>query len=126
MATISMDALTWFRKQLEQADSDLLREMIAAFSEALMNAEVDSLCGAGYGERSPERLNSRNGRRERSWDTRAGTINLSIPTLRQGSYFPDWLLEPRRRAERALVAVVAECYVRGVSTRRYMSVESLT
>ena len=118
MATISMDALTWFRKQLEQADSDLLREMIAAFSEALMNAEVDSLCGAGYGERSPERLNSRNGRRERSWDTRAGTINLSIPTLRQGSYFPDWLLEPRRRAERALVAVVAECYVRGVSTRR--------
>ena len=82
MATISMDALTWFRKQLEQADSDLLREMIAAFSEALMNAEVDSLCGAGYGERSPERLNSRNGRRERSRDTRAGTINLSIPKLR--------------------------------------------
>jgi len=92
--------------------------MISAFSTALMNAEVDALCGAGYGERSPERVNSRNGHRERSWDTRAGTISVSIPKLRQGSYFPDWLLEPRRRAERALVAVVAECYVRGVSTRR--------
>jgi transposase-like protein len=113
-----MDALTWFRKQLEQADSDLLREMISAFTDALMNAEVDALCGAGYGERSLERVNSRNGHRERSWDTRVGTVSLAIPKLRQGSYFPDWLLEPRRRAERALVAVVAECYVRGVSTRR--------
>jgi transposase-like protein len=118
VATPSMDALTWFRKQVEAADADLLREMITTFAGALMNAEVDSLCGAGYGERSPERVNSRNGYRERPWDTRTGTIDLAIPKLRSGSYFPDWLLEQRRRSERALVAVVAECYVRGVSTRR--------
>lgn len=118
MATPSMDALTWFRKQVEAADADLLREMITTFAGALMNAEVDSLCGAGYGERTPERVNSRNGYRERTWDTRTGTIDLAIPKLRTGSYFPDWLLEQRRRSERALVAVVAECYVRGVSTRR--------
>src|SRR5437763_9569604 len=113
-----MDALTWFRKQVEAADADLLREMISTFAGALMNAEVDALCGAGYGERTPERVNSRNGYRERSWDTRAGSIDLSVPKLRTGSYFPDWLLERRRRAEQALVQVIAECYVRGVSTRR--------
>ncbi len=118
MAPNSMDALTWFRKQVEAADADLLREMITTFAGALMSAEADALCGAPYGERTGERVNSRNGYRERTWDTRAGTIDLAIPKLRQGSYFPDWLLEPRRRAERALVAVVAECYLRGVSTRR--------
>jgi transposase-like protein len=113
-----MDALTWFRKQVEAADADLLREMISTFAGALMGAEVDALCGAGYGERTSERANSRNGYRERTWDTRAGTIDLAIPKLRSGSYFPDWLLERRRRSEQALVQVVAECYVRGVSTRR--------
>ncbi|MGH7722562.1 MAG: IS256 family transposase, partial [Candidatus Dormibacteria bacterium] len=113
-----MDPLTWFRKQVEAADADLLREMISTFAGALMSAEADALCGAPYGERTSERVNTRNGYRERSWDTRAGTIDLAIPKLRQGSYFPDWLLEARRRSERALVAVVAECYVRGVSTRR--------
>jgi transposase-like protein len=113
-----MDALTWFRKQVEAADADLLREMISTFAGALMNAEVDALCGAGYGERTPERTNSRNGYRERTWDTRAGSVELAIPKLRTGSYFPDWLLERRRRAEQALVQVIAECYVRGVSTRR--------
>ena len=118
MATPSMDALTWFRKQVEAADADLLREMITTFAGALLTAEADALCGAGYGERTPERVNSRNGYRERPWDTRTGTIDLAIPKLRSGSYFPDWLLEQRRRSERALVAVVAECYVRGVSTRR--------
>ena len=118
MATTSMDPLTWLRKQLETAEPDLLREMLRAFADQLMGAEVDALCGAGYGERSEERVNSRNGYRERTWDTRAGTMTLAIPKLREGSYFPDWLLEPRRRAERALVAVIAECYVRGVSTRR--------
>ena len=118
MATTSMDALTWFRKQVEAADADLLREMISTFAGALMGAEVDALCGAGYGERTTERANSRNGYRERSWDTRAGTIDLAIPKLRSGSYFPDWLLERRRRSEQAMVQVVAECYVRGVSTRR--------
>jgi transposase-like protein len=113
-----MDALSWLRKQLEGADTDLLREMVKVFCERLMGAEVDALCGADYGERSPERVNRRNGYRERPWDTRAGTIALAVPKLREGSYFPDWLLEPRRRAERAFVQVVAECYVRGVSTRR--------
>src|SRR5207249_6318757 len=76
------------------------------------------LCGASYGERSQERTNRRNGYRARDFDTRAGTIELAVPKLRSGSYFPDWLLTSRRRAERALVAVVAECYVRGVSTCR--------
>jgi transposase-like protein len=113
-----MDALTWFRKQVEAADADLLREMISNFAGVLMDAEVDALCGAEYGARSPERTNSRNGYRGRRWDTRAGSIELAIPKLRTGSYFPEWLLERRRRAEQALVQVVAECYVRGVSTRR--------
>src|SRR5207237_7052707 len=88
------------------------------FVQMLMSAEADALCGAPYGERSADRVNRRNGYRERDFDTRAGTIELLLPKLRQGSYFPGWLLEPRRRAERALVAVVAECYVKGVSTRR--------
>ena len=83
-----------------------------------MGADADALCGADYGERSAERVNRRNGYRERAWDTRAGTIALQVPKLREGTYFPEWLLEPRRRAERAFVQVVAECYVRGVSTRR--------
>ena len=113
-----IDVLEDFRKQLEGADVDLLREMVKVFSEQLMGAEVDAICGADYGERSSERMNRRNGYRERPWDTRTGTIDLAVPKLRAGTYFPDWLLEPRRRAERALVAVVAECYVRGVSTRR--------
>jgi len=107
-----------FRKQLEGADVDLLREMVQVFAEQLMGADADSICGADYGERSPERVNRRNGYRERAWDTRAGTIALQVPKLREGTYFPEWLLEPRRRAERAFVQVVAECYVRGVSTRR--------
>jgi transposase-like protein len=92
--------------------------MISNFAGVLMDAEVDALCGAEYGARSPERTNSRNGYRGRRWDTRAGSIELAIPKLRTGSYFPEWLLERRRRAEQALVQVVAECYVRGVSTRR--------
>jgi putative transposase len=107
-----------FRKQLEGADVDLLRKMVKVFAEQLMGADADALCGADYGERSPERVNRRNGYRERAWDTRAGTIALAVPKLREGTYFPEWLLEPRRRAERAFVQVVAECYVRGVSARR--------
>jgi transposase-like protein len=118
VAKDSMHAYAWFRNTIEHADTDLLRSMVTTFAEALMGAEADALCGAAYGERSGERTNSRNGYRERQWDTRAGSIELAIPKLRTGSYFPDWLLEPRRRAEKALVAVVAECYVRGVSTRR--------
>jgi putative transposase len=118
MAAPTMDALSWLRKQLDDAEPDLLRSMVKTFAESLMNAEVDGICNAAYGERTPVRTNSRNGYRERDWDTRAGTIELRIPKVRQDSYYPDWLLEPRRRAERALVAVVAECYLLGVSTRR--------
>jgi transposase-like protein len=114
----TMDLLGWLRKHLEEADTDLLRSMVLGFVQALMGAEADALCGAPLGERSADRVNQRNGYRPRRLDTRVGTMELAIPKLRQGSYFPDWLLEPRRRAERALVAVVAECYVRGVSTRR--------
>ena len=83
-----------------------------------MSAEADAMCGAGYGERSQERVNRRNGYRERDWDTRAGTVELAIPKLRSGSYFPEWLLERRRRAEQALISVVATSYLLGVSTRR--------
>ena len=118
MVNNRIDALEDLRKQPEGADVDLLREMVKVFAERLMGADADAVCGADYGERSPERTNHRNGYRERPWDTRAGTIALRVPKLREGTYFPDWLLEPRRRAERAFVQVVAECYVRGVSTRR--------
>ena len=118
MVTKTMDLIGEVRKHLEQASPDLLREMVATFAELLMSADADAACNAGFGERSPERINKRNGYRERTWDTRVGTVELAIPKLRSGSYFPSWLLEPRRRAERALVAVVAECYVLGVSTRR--------
>ena len=98
------------------SDSDFLRDMIGFATERLMDMEVQGLTGAGYGERSPERSNSRNGYRERSWETRAGTVPLRIPKLRRGSYFPAFL-EPRRTAEKALVAVIQEAYVQGVSTR---------
>ena len=94
-------------EQLQRAEPDLLRSMLAAFVQALMSAEADAVCGAEYGSRSPDRSNRRNGYRHRDWDTRAGTIELAIPKLREGSYFPDWLLERRRRAESALVSVVA-------------------
>jgi transposase-like protein len=113
-----LDALEWLRKQLDSDGDDLLREMVREFAQRLMAAEVDTLAGAGWGEVSPERVNYRNGYRRRPFDTRVGSIDLAIPKLRRDSYFPDWLLDPRRRAEKALVAVVAECYVRGVSTRR--------
>ena len=119
MTNNSLNALEVVRKHLESpGGSDLLAEMVKTFAEAIMSAEADAVCGAAWGERSPDRVNSRNGYRSRDWDTRAGTIELAIPKLRSGSYFPGWMLEPRRRAERAMVAVVAECYVRGVSTRR--------
>ena len=118
MITESMDLLGWLRKQLAEADSDLLREMVRSFAEALMGADADAVCGAPYGVVSADRVNRRNGYRERRWDTRVGSIELGIPKLREGSYFPAWLLGSRTRAERALVQVVAEAYVRGVSTRR--------
>jgi transposase-like protein len=92
--------------------------LLSTFIQALMSAEADGLCGAGYGERSQQRSNRRNGYRHRDFDTRAGTLDVAIPKLRQGSYFPDWLLARRKRAERALTSVVATCYLLGVSTRR--------
>jgi putative transposase len=106
-----------FEETLASASPDLLREMIRAFAQKMMDAEVEVVCGAGYGEVSPQRVNSRNGYRPREWDTRAGTIELAIPKLRQGSYFPGFL-EHRRRAGRALASVVATSYLLGVSTRR--------
>lgn len=106
------------RKSLEQASPDLLRELLRMFLEKLMSNEADSICGAEYGERAEERVNSRNGYRIRPLETRVGEMALRIPRLRKGSYFPEWLLEPRRRSERALLSVVAEAYVLGVSTRR--------
>jgi len=113
-----MEMSGWVRKQLEEASPDLLRVMVKDFAEALMSADADAVCGAGYGERSPERVNRRNGYRERDWDTRVGSIELAVPRLREGSYFPDWLLQPRRRAEQAFVSVIADAYLAGVSTRR--------
>jgi transposase-like protein len=104
----TMELQGWLRKQLEEASPDLLRAMVQDFAEALMGAEAEALCGAAYGERSPERVNRRNGYRQRGWDTRVGSIELAVPKLREGSYFPDWLLQPRRRAEQAFVSVVAD------------------
>ena len=112
-------SLSWLRKQIEDADTDLLREMVKAVTEAFMSVEASAACGAAYGKPSAERVNHRNGYRERRWDTRVGTIDLAIPKLRKGTYFPEWLLEPRRQAERALLQVVtdATCVVslRGAS-----------
>jgi putative transposase len=114
----SVDPAGFLREQVESASPDLLRAMVKTFADALMSAEADAVCGAPYGRRSEERVNSRNGYRSREWDTRAGTVELAVPKLRQGSYFPDWLLQHRRRAEQALVSVVATSYLLGVSTRR--------
>jgi len=106
-----------FEETLAAASPDVLRAMIRQFAQRMMDADVEVACNAGYGEVSPDRVNSRNGYRRRDWDTRAGTIELAIPKLRQGSYFPGFL-EHRRRAERALASVVATSYLLGVSTRR--------
>src|SRR3712207_2953651 len=125
-APSSIDPAHFLHEQLAQASPDLLRQMLTTFINTLMSAEADAVCGADYGERSSERTNTRNGYRHREFDTRAGTLDVAIPRLRSGSYFPDWLLERRRRAERALTTVVATCYLLGVSTRRMEKlVESL-
>jgi putative transposase len=117
-APSSIDPTRFLHEQLGSASPDLLRSMLTTFMNTLMSAEADAVCGAPYGEISPDRVNVRNGYRHREFDTRAGTLDVAIPKLREGSYFPDWLLERRRRAERALTTVVATCYLLGVSTRR--------
>src|SRR5215208_8217402 len=116
--TPSIDPARLLEEQLAQASPDLLRELLGTFIHTLLSAEADAVCGAAYGSVSPERTNRRNRYRHRDFDTRAGTLDVAIPKLREGSYFPDWLLERRRRAERALTTVVATCYLLGVSTRR--------
>ena len=112
-----MDLLGLLRKRGSDGDVDFLREALRVLVEGIMDAEVSARIGAEYGERSPERVTQRNGYRSRAWDTRVGTMELRIPKLREGSYFPS-LLEPRRRSERALLAVIQQAYVEGVSTRR--------
>ena len=113
---MTQDMMT-LRALLEKSsDADLLREMIGFTAERLMALEVEGLTGAGHGERSADRITHRNGYRDRSWETRAGTVELKIPKLRKGSYFPGFL-EPRRMAEKALAAVIQEAYIKGVSTR---------
>src|SRR5512141_3509565 len=114
----SIDPARLLEEQLAQASPDLLRELLGTFINTLLSAEADAVCGAEYGAVTPERVNRRNGYRHRDFDTRAGTLDVAIPKLREGSYFPEWLLERRKRAERALTSVVATCYLLGVSTRR--------
>jgi putative transposase len=114
----SIDPARFLNEQLAQASPDLMRELLTTFVNALLSAQADAVCGAGYGERSSERVNSRNSYRHRDLDTRVGALDVAVPKLRQGSLYPDWLLERRKRAERALTSVVATCYLLGVSTRR--------
>ena len=125
-APSSIDPAHFLHEQLAQAGPDLLRQMLTTFINTLMSGEADAVCGAEYGARGEARTNVRNGYRTREFDTRAGTLEVAIPKLRSGFYFPDWLLERRRRAERALTTVVATCNLLGVSTGRMEKlVESL-
>jgi len=117
-ATPSIDPDAFLHEHLAQASPDLMREMLTTFINALLSAQADTVCGADYGTRSSERTNRRNGYRHRDLDTRTGTIDVAVPKLREGSFFPEWLLTRRRRAEAALTTVVATCYLLGVSTRR--------
>ena len=117
MAKARMDLSTFIGKLLEEQDGDVLREGVRVLAQALMDTEVTALVGAERHERSDERTAYRNGTRRRTWDTRVGTVDLAIPKVRPGTYFPS-LLQPRRRAEQALLTVVQEAYVHGVSTRK--------
>jgi putative transposase len=117
MASNRMDVTSFVGKLLEEEDTDLLREGVKVLAQALMESEVSGQIGAAPYERTSQRSAYRNGYRTRTWDTRVGTIELKIPKVSAGTYFPS-LLEPRRRAEKALHAVVREAYVKGISTRK--------
>jgi transposase-like protein len=117
-ATPSIDPEVFLHEQLAHASPDLMRDPLSTFINALLSAQADTVCGATCGTRSDDRTNRRNGYRHRDLDTRAGTIDVAIPKLREGTFFPDWLLERHRRAEAALTTVVATCYLLGGSTRR--------
>jgi putative transposase len=114
----SIDPEVFLHEQLAQASPDLMRDMLETFINTLLSAQADTVCGAEFGVRSAGRSNRRNGYRHRDLDTRVGTVDVAVPKLREGSFFPDWLLQRRRRAEAALTTVVATCYLLGVSTRR--------
>jgi len=103
---------------LSDASPDMMRSLLQTMINALLSADADAVCGAEWGQASPERQAQRNGYRHRPLDTRAGTIDVAVPKLRSGTYFPEWLLERRKRAESALITVIADCYLAGVSTRR--------
>jgi putative transposase len=113
-----IDPARMLGQALSDASPDLMRQLLATVINALLSVDADAVCGAEYGVASPDRVNQRNGYRHRELDTRVGTIDVAIPKLRSGSYFPEWLLERRKRAEAALISVVATCYLLGVSTRR--------
>ena len=113
---MTIDRITLKELVEKGSDVDLLREMLAFVTGRMMEMEVESLTGASHGERSDDRVNQRNGYRTRNWETRAGTVPVAIPKLRKGSYFPSFL-DPRRASEKALVAVIQEAYIQGVSTR---------
>jgi len=114
----SIDPATYLDDLLSQASPDLMREMLQRFINQILSTQADQICGADYATVSDNRSNVRNGYRHRDLDTRVGTIDVAVPKLRTGSFFPDWLLERRTRAERALTTVIATCYLKGVSTRR--------
>jgi len=114
----SIDPARFLDEQLAQASPDLMREMLSTFINTILSAQADAVCGAEYRSRPTERLNRRNGYRHRDLDTRVGTIDVAIPKLREGTFFPEWLLARHSRAEAALTSVVATCYLLGVSTRR--------
>lgn len=114
----SIDPTAYLDELLTQASPDLMRQMLQDFINQILSAQADTVCGAAYRATSDNRTNYRNGYRHRPLDTRVGTIDVAVPKLRAGSFFPDWLLERRTRAERALTTVIATCYLKGVSTRR--------
>ncbi len=114
----SIDPTTYLDELLAQASPDLMREMLQGFINQILSTQADQICGADYATTSKSRTNVRNGYRHRDLDTRVGTIDVAVPKLRTGSFFPDWLLQRRTRAERALTTVIATCYLKGVSTRR--------